>query len=116
MWADRFDWTPIAAEESRAATGGLVIQSGRLVKGRPITLKAEQSCWIPQAKLIALHTLAERGEPFTLVRGSYTAQVMFRYSEPPVIEAQTLFPNEDTEEAGSDQIMYELTTLKLIEV
>ncbi|MDA9558239.1 hypothetical protein N9R79_12230, partial [Vibrio sp.] len=89
---------------------------GAVTKGRPITLVGDSSCWLTQGDLNQLQALAETGQPFTMVRGEVTEQVMFRYAQPPVIDAKSLWLREDTEEEGSDVIRFELNTVKLITV
>ena len=117
IWADKYAHSTIAATETRAADGAMVIQLGRTIKGRPITLIGEESCWLTATELTALNNLADQAEIFTLTRGDFSAQVMFRYAEAPVIESQLLFNHDQTEiDADQHTIVHEITKIKLIEV
>ncbi|MFV2030505.1 hypothetical protein [Neisseria sp. S1] len=53
-WSDEFDWSRVAqAEPQRTLSGGLVIQQGVKLNGRPITLNGE-GIWIDRDKLLTL--------------------------------------------------------------
>ena len=53
-WADEFDWSRIAqAAPQRTLSGGLVIQQGIKLNGRPITLTGEWA-WHSRAALLTL--------------------------------------------------------------
>ena len=38
LWSDEFDWKPIEQKQERAISGALIIQEGKKLTGRPITL------------------------------------------------------------------------------
>lgn len=116
IWTDKHAWSGIAASEHRASDGALVIQTGVMKKGRPITLQGEQTCWLQQSQLEQLQALTATGQAFDFQRGSFSARVMFRYSESPVLEVEPLWQRSDTEDPNSAQILYILKTIKLIEV
>lgn len=117
VWDDKYQHSQIEATETRAADGALVIQMGRKIKGRPITLLGDDSCWLTATQLTELQAFADLGEVFTLTRGDFTAQVMFRYAEAPVIESALLFNHDDTEhDATQSDITHDIKKIKLIEV
>ncbi len=59
-WSDEIDWHPVAQATTRTLTGALVVQSGALLSGRPITLQPEddKSAAITRAALDTLRTWA----------------------------------------------------------
>ncbi|KXJ42158.1 MULTISPECIES: hypothetical protein [Gammaproteobacteria] len=52
LWDDEFSFNQMAEEKERGLTGGLIIQSGVKLYGRPVTL----SGWLPRGTLDALIT------------------------------------------------------------
>lgn len=69
LWADEFDWKPIEQSQDRAVNGALIVQEGKKLTGRPITLNAENGAgWVKRSDLSILKDWsALQGEQFTLV-------------------------------------------------
>lgn len=55
-WTDEFDWHAIEETATRSITGGLIIDQGIRLTGRPITLAPpdDKSAWMPRATLTQL--------------------------------------------------------------
>lgn len=82
VWGDRFDYCPIKQTTSKTVTGHVVIQRGRMVEGRPITLTgAKQSAWLKQSEADALAALRLLDDPLTLVYAGDTFKVRFNLSD-----------------------------------
>lgn len=79
-WQDEFDWTPVEQSTEYSLTGALIVQSGAMQAGRPITLYGgREGAWIKRAKLEQLYAMASvSGLQMTLQLWGRTFTVMFR--------------------------------------
>ena len=61
-WTDEFDWSKVAqAAPQRTLSGGLVIQQGVKLNGRPVTLSGDW-VWLNRADLAALRDWSDTPE------------------------------------------------------
>ncbi len=82
VWGDRFDYSAIKQTVSTSVTGRVVIQRGRMLDGRPITLTSHnRSAWLKQSDAVAIGALRLLDAPLTLVYGADVFKVRFRLSE-----------------------------------
>ena len=53
LWSDEFDWKPLEQKQERAINGALIIQEGKKLTGRPITLVSpvQGMGWIKRSSL-----------------------------------------------------------------
>ena len=92
-WVDEFDWSPVAQQHDRALSGGLIIQQGSLLYGRPITLKSNGGCWFPLHVVRALEVLRDlpgRVMPLTLPDGRQFS-VVFDHSTGKPLQARPVW-------------------------
>lgn len=54
VWSDEFNYNQTEQSQERTLTGGLIIQSGKKLYGRPITLGP---CWLPRSTVDELFAL-----------------------------------------------------------
>ncbi|NWK73793.1 hypothetical protein HYG93_05705 [Acinetobacter sp. SwsAc6] len=68
LWSDEFDWKPIEQKQERAINGALIIQEGKKLTGRPITLvpPVQGMGWIKRSSLQKILEWASTQEQFTL--------------------------------------------------
>lgn len=68
LWLDEFDWKPIEQKLERAIDGTAIIQEGRKVSGRPISLMPADSemGWIQLKHLRQVQAWSSLQEQFTL--------------------------------------------------
>lgn len=59
-WTDEFEWDPVAQEQERTLSGGLVISEGVKRYGRPITLASNDGAWFTLATVRELQALLEQ--------------------------------------------------------
>lgn len=85
-WPDEFRYNQVEQTQERSLTGGLIIQEGQKLYGRPITLEG----WLSRGTIDALFALeAEPGKIMTLTLGDGRAfSVVFDRSRGQAIEAQ----------------------------
>jgi hypothetical protein len=112
IWTDEFDWTPVKQTITEAVDGSLIVETGLLLAGRPITLSgAIDSAWIDRGTLKSLYAYAQSvsERTLTLLDGrSFT--VIFRHGEKPVEAAQVVsFTNPDDTD-------YYTLTVRLLQV
>jgi hypothetical protein len=56
IWTDEFDWTPMEQNKYYTLTGALVIESGQMLAGRPITLVGgDNAAWADRTLVSALY-------------------------------------------------------------
>lgn len=114
FWSDEFSWNPVEQTSERSITGALIVQSGLLVSGRPITLQPfdDESAWTTLSDVTTLKAWAATpGLQMVLnIRGA-NKNVIFRHEERDALIAKPVvyYSNADTTD-------YYLVTLKLIEV
>lgn len=112
LWSDEFDWTPIQQSKAYTLTGALVIESGKMLAGRPITLTGGQDyAWANRATIKSLYALLDTDPTLTLTLNDARAfSVKFAHDGQPIQAKQRIdFNNPD----DSD---YYTLTLKLITV
>ena len=92
-WIDEFPWTGVAQNVGMAVDGTLLVERGRYLAGRPITLRGgDDFGWIRKATLDAVHALAATGEPLRLVlEDGREFDVLFAHGSDP-ITARPLIP------------------------
>lgn len=110
VWANEFDFVPIAASVGRTASGRRMVRETALSAGRPIDLGGE-SAWISRAGLQSLHALAETvGWSGTLtLHDGRVFGVRFRTQEEKPVEAVLVTDYADPDDATS----YQLTAVRL---
>jgi len=86
IWSDEFDWSPIQQTESYTLTGALVVESGKMLAGRPITLAGdEKSAWATRAQVNALYALLDTDPTMLLtLHDGRTFNVKFKHAGQPV--------------------------------
>lgn len=112
LWTDEFDWTPIQQNKNYTLTGALVIESGKMLAGRPITLSGgDNHGWASRATVKALYAALDADTTMTLtLNDARTFSVKFDHAATPIQARQIVDYNNP---ADSDH--YSLT-LKLITV
>ncbi len=116
LWSDEFEWKAIEQSQEYAVNGSLIIQEGKKLSGRPITLTADQNmAWLKRHVVSKLKTWsALQSEQFTLVleyfHDNRQFNVIFNHSEIP-IEAK---PVKDIPTISDDD--YYNVTLRFTEV
>jgi hypothetical protein len=58
VWSDEFSYNQLEQSQERSLTGGMIIQNGLKLFGRPMTLGES---WLPRSTLDALFTLEATG-------------------------------------------------------
>ena len=68
LWSDEFDWKPIEQKQERAISGALIIQEGKKLTGRPITLvpPVQGMGWIKRRHLRTILEWSALQEQFKL--------------------------------------------------
>lgn len=104
LWVDRYTSQGVEQNMRRTLGGRLVIMTGVLVSGQPITLQATDNYgWISKNDGDALRALAaDPNDVHELVYGSETHSVMFDHSSGPAVE---LHPLVEREEPGAEDYM-----------
>jgi hypothetical protein len=100
LWIDETTWQPVAQEVERSITGALIIQSGLVLAGRPVTLEPadENSAWMPRADLDQLLSWAAVPDAqMTLNLRGASRTVMWRHQDAPVIDATPVVPFDDVQ-------------------
>jgi hypothetical protein len=112
IWNDEFDWSPIQQTKAYTLTGALVLESGKMLAGRPITLAGDQnSAWASRETVKALYALLDTNPTLTLtLNDARTFSVKFNHESQP-IQARPLIDFNNL----ADSDFYTLT-LKLITV
>ena len=116
LWSDEFDWKPIEQNQERALNGSLIIQEGKKLSGRPITLTADTNmAWLKRHVVSQLKDWsALQNEQFTLVfeypHDTRQFNVIFNHADM-AIEAEPVkgFPTVSEDD-------YYNVTLKFLEV
>lgn len=112
LWTDEFDWTPIQQSKGYTLTGALVIESGKMLAGRPITLTGGDNYgWASRATVKALYSALDTDATMTLtLNDARTFNVKFDHASSPIQARQIIdYNNPD------DSDHYALT-IKLITV
>ena len=68
LWSDEFDWKPVEQKQERSISGSLIVQEGKKLSGRPITLVPPSSGqgWIKRKHLRTILEWSALGEQFTI--------------------------------------------------
>lgn len=111
-WTDEFAWPTVIRSTEYSLSGALIVDSGRRLAGRPITLAgAADGGWVSRATVDALRVLAcELPGSFVLTLADERSfNVIFSPDEPIAAEPVVAFsdPAADT---------WYVVTIKLIEV
>ena len=112
-WEDEFGWTPVTSNLEYSLAGAGIVEVGKKLTGRSITLTAEpNTCLTTRATALALKDLADiPGKVMTLTLWDRTFQVMFAPGEIP-FDAEPVFvcvPPPDEQE-------WVITAIRLIEI
>lgn len=112
-WADEIAWAPVEQSAEYSLGGALVVEEAVKLAGRPITLAGhERRAWVRRSTVLALHSLAAvPGKQMVLTLADRTFNVIFRRSDGPPIEAESLTMMSPPE----DDDWYTLT-LRLMEI
>lgn len=112
-WQDEFGWTPVASSLEYSLAGSGLIQLGKKLTGRAVTLLGEDDCcWTTRETVLALKELAD--QPGLQMEFNYHGRaltVMFAPGEPP-FDAEALWqewPSENTD-------TWVITAIRLIEI
>ncbi len=113
IWSDENNFNPVSQNIKRTLGGGLLVYTGNLSAGRPITLESlKDQGWETKSNVDSIKALADiPGKVMSLVIGSQIFSVMFRHHEPPAFTAEPLIFRVD-----APSIDYFLVNIKLIEV
>lgn len=102
LWSDEFQSWKVGQSRKTSLTGALILHTGSLQSGRPITLETSQEgdnwvAWVRLDTLVALQALEEDvdAEPHALVipdhnTGTRTFNVAFRRTDGSAIEARAI--------------------------
>lgn len=117
LWVDEYTWSPIESASEWSLSGAMIIQSGKKLKGRPITLEGadEQMGWVTRETVEILKAKAEiTDRKFTLVLGSGQSErqftVRFRHSDN-ALEASPVYRWQPTDATAWFRVI-----IRLIEV
>ncbi len=84
LWSDETNWNPVQQTATRTLTGALVVQTGTMLAGRPITLEPEDDRSAPTSREVvdALRNWAAvPGKEMVLTLGGQTYDVIFRHQD-----------------------------------
>lgn len=91
IWVDEFDWTPLQATNTYTLSGALVIEQGKRLAGRPISLESPQDdmAWVSRGLVSVLLSWAQRAERRFLLSLEYPTDtrqflVVFNCSVDPI--------------------------------
>ena len=90
VWSDEYNFTQGVGLAERTLYGNLIVQTGRITGGRPLTLVGDATHgWQKRSTVIALQALVNSnpGGTFEVEMPDLTTKMaMFRNEEPPVME------------------------------
>ncbi|WP_367154643.1 hypothetical protein [Methylomonas sp. HYX-M1] len=112
IWINEFAWTPMQQTKSYTLSGALIIESGKMLAGRPITLSGgDDYGWASRATVKALYAALDADDSLTLtLNDARSFEVRFDHNGPPIQARQIIdYNNPD------DGDVYALT-LKLFTV
>lgn len=112
-WVDEFDWCPVEDSIDKGLSGSLIVQTGTLLAGRPITLSgSDNSAWISRAVLEQVKALADVPQSgLTLNYHGRSFNVRFRYTEKPYSARPVVFWS-----GAPDDDDYYTVTIRLMEI
>lgn len=102
LWADEYQWSPVATEVRWGTTGAPQLHVGLRQAGRPITLDGRDSeAWIDRTLCDQLEAWAALpGTTFTLVLRAQARTVVFDHSQGAAFDATPLWKLLDGEHTG----------------
>lgn len=111
IWSDEFAFNQIEQSQERTLTGGLIIQSGQKLYGRPITLGPS---WLPRSIVDALYALEASSNAMDLVLADGREfSVVFDRSRGTALDAKQV---HDYVGAANDPSWNYLVTIRLLTV
>jgi hypothetical protein len=110
IWTDEFAWSPLQQSKTYSLTGALILETGAMQAGRPITLAgSDDAAWITRAALKTLYAKLTTTASMSLaLNDGRVFTVAFNHDDKP-IEARPVFDYS----TPADDDFYTLT-LKLI--
>jgi hypothetical protein len=109
VWSDEFAFNQIEQSQERTLTGGLIIQSGQKLYGRPITLGPS---WLPRSIVDELYALEASSTKMNLVLADGRPfTVVFDRSRGTAVDAK---PVHDYVGAANDPDWNYLVTIRLL--
>lgn len=88
LWTDEFSWNPVTSAASYSLTGALILETGTMLKGRPISLEPpdESMGWVQRSVAAQLKTWAATANRKMRLVLEYaddtrTFNVMFRHHD-----------------------------------
>lgn len=89
-------WSPVKREHTQGCTGKLIVQSGLLKEGRPITLEStSNSAWASRAVVNQIYSALLVTDPLTLSIHGQTEAVTWSPDDPFTAEQVTQFSDPD---------------------
>ena len=111
VWSDEFSFNQLEQSQERSLTGGLIIQSGQKLYGRPITLGPS---WLTRSIVDALYALEASANAMALVLADGREfTVVFDRSRGVALDAKAV---HDYVGAANDPDWNYLVTLRLLTV
>lgn len=111
VWSDEFNYNQVEQSQERTLTGGLIIQSGQKLYGRPITLGPT---WLPRSTLDELFALEATTAAMDLVLpDGRPFKVVFDRTRGAAIDAK---PVHDYVDAANEADWQYNVTLRLLTV
>lgn len=86
IWINEFDWSPIVQSRSYTLTGAQIVESGKMLAGRPITMAGDEtSAWISRATLKSLYALLDTDPAMLLtLHDGRSFNVKFDHAQQPI--------------------------------
>lgn len=111
VWSDEFNYNQVEQSQERSLTGGMIIQSGLKLYGRPITLGAS---WLPRSTVDALYALEATTSAMDLeLADGREFSVVFDRSRGIAVEAKQIF---DYVDAANESNWQYTVTIRLLTV
>lgn len=111
VWVDEFTYNNVEQSKERSLTGGLIVQAGLKLFGRPITLSES---WLPRSTIDALAAKEMLSEPMILtLADSRVFTVVFDRSRGIAIEAT---PVHNFVDAANEPAWQYRATIRLMTV
>lgn len=109
VWSNQFQWNALEQSTDRSLTGGLIVQQGKKLYGRPITLT---NSWLKKSVLEALQSKeAEADLKMTLLLDDGTEHTVIFDRENTAISATQVFDHSNPD----DDWQYD-STIRLLTV
>ena len=112
-WEADLDYCAIKQEAKPSITGRLILNRGKMQDGRPIVLVGNESAWLTLAEVKTLSETRLTPAMMALNYHGSLYNVRWDYGQADHFVAKPLHENADAE---SDDDIYTIETLKLIEV